>query len=191
MRHKSKALKSTLGGVRAFDPPFPSLKNKRVDSWCTEKYLLALKCLLAAAKLAPENSTVHGQIIRFKKTIDSLSEPPPTEVTTVIDSELYPTLLPAKDSDLVAFNDSYLTKHQNTPAELVGALRAKYFLDPKSTTEIETSMLQSITGELELFTLQDVCDGLTLLRDVKASDETVEQYKSTAKGRWENVDVLA
>lgn len=45
--------------------------TSRTDWVNTGKYLLALKCLLAAAKLSPEHPTVHGQIIRFKKASKS------------------------------------------------------------------------------------------------------------------------
>ena len=152
---------------------------------------MALKCLLAATKIAPEDPSVHGQIIRFKKAIDSLHQPLPVEVTTVIDAEFYPTLLPSKDSDLEAFNNKYLAQHKDTPSELFGALRAKHFLKPASTADIEASILGNIKGGLDAYTLDDALAGLTLLRDVKASTTAIEEFKSIARGRWENTKALA
>ena len=147
---------------------------------------MALKCLLAAAKLTPEDPTVHIQIIKFKKAIDSPPEPLPAEITTVIDTEFYTTLLPSKNTDLVAFNSEYLAKHTDTPSKLFGGLRAKHLVKPESISEIEASILESIKGGLDTYTLEDAYEGLGLLRETKASDKAVEEYKSVAKGKWEN-----
>ena len=38
----------------------------------TEKYLLALKCLLTLHALAPSNPTLHSQKIRFRLAISAL-----------------------------------------------------------------------------------------------------------------------
>lgn len=166
-----------------------------------EKYLLALKCLLAAAKLAPEDPAIHGQVLRFKKTLEADYELLPAQVTSVIDAEFYPTLFPSKDTDLAAFNDGYLTRHKGIPTNLFGGnefestnscnktdvyvgLLAKYFLNPTSTPEIEVSVLESIKGGLDMYTLQDAYDGLALLKDIKGSERTIEEYISVVKGKW-------
>ena len=151
---------------------------------------MALKCLLAAAKHTPEDPTVHNQIIRFKKAIDSPPESLPVEVTAVIDTEFYTTLLPSKNTNLVAFNSEYLAKHNDIPSKLFGGLRAKHLVKPESTSEIEASVLESIKGGLGTYTLEDAYEGLGLLREAKASDKAVEEYKSVAKGRWENAKGL-
>lgn len=151
---------------------------------------MALKCLLAAAKLTLDDPTVHNQIIRFKKAIEPPPEPLLAEVTTVIDTEFYTTLLPSKNTDLVTFNSEYLAKHKDTPSKLFGGLRAKNLVKPEATSEIEAGVLESIRGGLDKYTLEDAYEGLGLLRETKASDKAVEEYKSVAKGRWENAKGL-
>jgi len=145
---------------------------------------LPLRCLLAAAKLAPEDPTLHGQIIRFKKTIDTGDEPLSAEITLVIDSELYPALLPSKDTDLVIFNQEYLARHKDSPPGLFGGLRAKHFLNSTSSPEVEATVLEKIKELLDTYTLQDAYDGLALLRDVKGDEKTIEEFILVAKGRW-------
>jgi len=54
----------------------------------TEKYLPALKCLLAASKLDAKNATLTEQVSRFRQTLDKLSEPLPPKVDEVIKSSM-------------------------------------------------------------------------------------------------------
>lgn len=187
-----------LGDAMKFLTPLLELSPQRLEVQLQgfevflrrKKYLLALKCLLAAAKLTPEDPTVHNQIISFKKAIDSPPEPLPAEVTTIIDTEFYTTLLPSKNTDLVAFNSEYLAKYKDTPSKLFGGLRAKHLVKPESTSEIEASVLENIKEGLDTYTLKDAYEGLGLLRETKASDKAVEEYKSVAEGRWENAKGL-
>lgn len=95
-----------------------------------EKYLLALKCLLAATKLTPEDPTVHGQILRFQKTIEADYEDLPPQVTSVIDAGFYPVLLPSKDTDLVAFNNGYIARYKDTPANFFGGKESSIYKLP-------------------------------------------------------------
>ncbi|KAK0104710.1 hypothetical protein ONS95_004983 [Cadophora gregata] len=53
-----------------------------------KKYLLALKCLLAASALDEENSTVKEQISRFKAAVDTESESLSPKAKAVVISEL-------------------------------------------------------------------------------------------------------
>jgi predicted RNA-binding protein with PIN domain len=48
--------------------PFQDSKNT-ADSF-TEKYVLALKCLVAASKLEADNAELKEQVARFKKTLE-------------------------------------------------------------------------------------------------------------------------
>lgn len=50
-----------------------------------EKYLPALKCLLATRALEPEHQSLRDQEARFKSTLDNTSEPLPEKVKQVID----------------------------------------------------------------------------------------------------------
>ncbi|KAG9232917.1 NMDA receptor-regulated protein 1-domain-containing protein [Amylocarpus encephaloides] len=65
-----------------------------------KKYVLALKCLLAASALDSHNSKVHQQIVSFKLALDRDSESLAPKTAEVIKSEfkLLPALLSPKDS---------------------------------------------------------------------------------------------
>jgi N-alpha-acetyltransferase 15/16, NatA auxiliary subunit len=52
-----------------------------------EKYLLALKCLLAASDIDSSNSTVREQIFRFSKALDEKSASLPAQVLEAIKEE--------------------------------------------------------------------------------------------------------
>ncbi|KAF8474760.1 NMDA receptor-regulated protein 1 [Kalaharituber pfeilii] len=157
-----------------------------------KKYLRALSCLRAAAKLDPEDPTLHGQIIRYKKAVDSTPDLLPSEVKTIIDSEFYGVLLPSKDTDLVSINNEYLTKHKDTPQHLRGALRAKFALGTVSPDELAKEVIKSITKGLnDTYELKDVNEGLELLKEVKVGEQAVEEFKKVARRRWETANVLA
>lgn len=53
-----------------------------------EKYLPALKCLVAASKIDAGDATVKEQTARLRKTLSELKEPLPEKIKEVIDAEL-------------------------------------------------------------------------------------------------------
>ncbi|GAB7348405.1 hypothetical protein MBLNU459_g6838t1 [Dothideomycetes sp. NU459] len=53
-----------------------------------KKYLPALKCLVAASKIAKDDSVLLEQTKRFRQALDNLSEPLPAKVDEVIKAEL-------------------------------------------------------------------------------------------------------
>ena len=50
--------------------------------------------------------------------------------------------------------------------------------------------MESIKAGLDTYTLQDAYDGLALLKDVKGSERTMEEFISVAKGKWVNANGL-
>jgi peptide alpha-N-acetyltransferase len=113
------------------------------------KYLLALKCLLAAAALDKEHPKVHEQIIRFKLAIDKDMEAVPPKSAEIIKSEF--TLLPAS-TPLTQVNGEYLAKHKDSARSTLFALRVRKLLSPDSASSVEKDVvavikLPSITVE--------------------------------------------
>ncbi|GAB7339082.1 hypothetical protein MBLNU457_5737t1 [Dothideomycetes sp. NU457] len=53
-----------------------------------QKYLPALRCLIAASKLDAQDSTLTEQITRFKQTLEKLPEPLPPKVDEVIKASM-------------------------------------------------------------------------------------------------------
>jgi hypothetical protein len=150
----------------------------------TEKYLLALKCLLAASSLGPEHSKVHEQKIRFKQAITSELESVPAKSAEVIKSEF--TLLP-ESADLTQYNDEYLTKHKDCARRTVAALKVRKLLSPDKATDCE----KSIAGVIELpnITVEEATEALDLLKSWNSSE--AESLRAAAASKWPHATVFA
>ncbi|KAL3420814.1 tetratricopeptide [Phlyctema vagabunda] len=140
-----------------------------------KKYALALKCLLAAAKLDAEHPKVHEQIVRFKQVIDSDAEAINDKSAEVIKSEF--TLLseaPAK------YNDNYLAKHKDNASSMLAALRVRRLLSPESTSSCEKDAAAVLN--LPTVTSEEAIEALNLLTSWKSSE--LEAFRSNAASKW-------
>lgn len=72
-------------------------------------------------------------------------------------------------------------------------LRAKFFLKPDSLPQLEAALVDSLRRGMEAgpdesgiraFTLADVYEGISLLREFRSSEEQIADYKRIAKQRW-------
>ncbi|PQE06378.1 putative NMDA receptor-regulated 1 protein [Rutstroemia sp. NJR-2017a WRK4] len=149
-----------------------------------KKYLLALKCLLAASSLDPEHSKVHEQKIRFKQAITSELESVPAKSAEVIKSEF--TLLP-ESADLTQYNDEYLTKHKECARRTVAALKVRKLLSPDKAADCE----KSIAGVIELpnVTVEEATEALDLLKSWNSSE--AESLRTAAASKWPHATVFA
>ncbi|TKA75209.1 hypothetical protein B0A49_02407 [Cryomyces minteri] len=144
-----------------------------------EKYLLALKCLLAASSVEPSNPTLHEQTIRFRRTLDARPTPLPPKVSEVINSTF--TLLPASTS-LIAHNDAYLSKHAHSASAVQAGLRVRKLLDAATQPQNEKDLIATL--ELSGATLEEAKAGLALLGDWSSAQEVKKAYLEAAGKRW-------
>ncbi|EEH45636.1 peptide alpha-N-acetyltransferase complex A subunit NAT1 [Paracoccidioides brasiliensis Pb18] len=144
------------------------------------KYLLALKCLLASHSIDSENPALHTQIARFRKAIDTLSEPLPPNVSEVIAADFDP-LLP-KSQDLTNWNESFLSQHKSSAVHVQAALSVRQLLAPDSKPQCEKELISTV--DLETASLEDAIAGLHLLDDWHSSQEAKAAYISQAQKRW-------
>jgi hypothetical protein len=149
----------------------------------TEKYLLALKCLLAAAALDKEHSKVHEQIVRFKLAIDKDVEGVPAKSAEVIKSEF--TLLPAS-VNLTQYNDEYLSGNKDCARRTVSALKVRKLLAPDSAGQCG----KDVVGVLKFpsITLEEATEALDLLRSWKSSE--VEDFRKAAAAKWPKTSIF-
>ncbi|KAI1007380.1 N-alpha-acetyltransferase 15, NatA auxiliary subunit [Podosphaera aphanis] len=142
-----------------------------------KKYLLALKCLLAAISLDEKYPQVHELIIRFKlnvdKNIDSLSP----EVADVVKSEF--NYLPSS-VNLKEYNEKYLSENKDNPRKIISGLKIRKLLDPESASRCEKDMLKilNLTGS----TLEEALEGLETLKMWKCAE--LDSYRSEAAKKW-------
>lgn len=148
-----------------------------------EKYLLALKCLLAAAALDGEHPEVHEQIIRFKQAVDSDSETVNPRTAEIIKSEF--CLFPA-ETTLSKYNDEYLTRHKNCARCTLSALRVRKSLSPESLPSCEKDVAAVL--KLSNITLEEAVDALELLRLWRSNE--LGSFRLTASAKWPHASVF-
>ncbi|EAS36268.3 N-terminal acetyltransferase catalytic subunit [Coccidioides immitis RS] len=151
-----------------------------------KKYLLALKCLLAAQAINPSDPTLHVQLARFRKTLNELSEPLPAEVQEIVTSE-FETLLP-KSQDLAAWNDSYLTENSSSVPHIHAALTVRRIIAPEQKAQTEKDLASSI--DLETASIESALAGLHLLDDWRSGPEAKTSYIGQANTRWKEASVF-
>lgn len=144
---------------------------------------MALKCLLAAAKLEPAHPIVHEQTIRFKLAIDSASSSLKPQTIEVIKTEF--TLLPPSTS-LSDYNSSFLSEHKDSPRHVYATLRVKHLLPTKEESKNEQEVLATLN--YSTITLEEAGEGLNLLTVWKSSQ--IEAFKSKASSKWPEATVF-
>jgi hypothetical protein len=170
----------------------------------TEKYLLALKCLLAAHSIDPEQAKLHEQLIRFRlaspynlnhssarlltyRTVDALPESLPEKVNQILQS-LSGKIVPPKSS-LSSFNDKYLTAHRDCARRTQSALNVRLILDESTKSANEKDLIKTL--ELRDIDMQEAVEGLELLKEWSSEDSVKEQYTSAARKRWPQATIFA
>jgi peptide alpha-N-acetyltransferase len=149
----------------------------------TEKYLLALKCLLAASVLDKEHSKVHEQTIRFKLALDENIKGLPTTSAEVIKTEF--TLLPIP-VNLAQYNDDYLSKHKDCARRTLSALKVRRMLSPNSAPSIERDAVAILN--LPDITFEEAKEGLVVLNAWKSSE--AETFRKIAATKWPKATVF-
>ncbi|KAK2755950.1 hypothetical protein FQN54_005746 [Arachnomyces sp. PD_36] len=145
------------------------------------KYVLALKCLMASHSIDPSNPTLHSQIYRFKTAIDNPPEPLNPKISEIITPEL-DTLLSPKSSSLAEWNESFLTAHKTSAPHVHAAASVRRLINPDSQSQGEKDLLSTL--ELKDTSLADAVAGLQLLNDWSSSEDVKSQYIQTAHKRW-------
>ena len=141
-----------------------------------DKYLLALRCLLAACGLDPTHPTVHEQIVRFKLAIDSASATIPEKIAEVIKAEF--TLFP--DSTTPSeFNEDFLSRYSDSAPHIYAALRVRQLLPSHDKQKSEAKVLACL--QIPGIKLAEAIEGLELLSSWRSNTES---YLSQAHSLW-------
>lgn len=143
----------------------------------TDKHLLALKCLSAAHAVDPFNPSLHLQLLKFRKAIDSLSEPLPAPIAEVVNAE-FDKLLP-KTHKLDEWNESFLTANKDSAYHVQAALSARHLLNPDSKAESEKDLLATLDSPKT--TLDEAAAAIDLLHKWGSDYST---YVQKANKKW-------
>ncbi|KAE8361178.1 NMDA receptor-regulated protein 1-domain-containing protein [Aspergillus caelatus] len=150
------------------------------------KYALALKCLSAAHAIDASNPTLHIQLLRFRKALDSLSEPLPPQVAEVVNAE-FETLLP-KAQNLDEWNESFLSTHKDSAVHTQAALTCRQLLKADSKAQCEKDLTATLDSQVE--SIETALAGLQLLDEWKSDQTAKAAYAEKAKSKWPESSVF-
>lgn len=145
-----------------------------------EKFLLALRTLIASHEISPSNPVTHEHIFRFQQAISKLSEPLPLKAMEVINAE-FNTILPTS-TDLAKHNDDFMQAHHDSAAHMQAALKVRQLLDPSSSEKNQQDVIRTLA--LDGSILDDAVRGLGMLKGWKAKDRYLTDYVAAAHERW-------
>jgi N-alpha-acetyltransferase 15/16, NatA auxiliary subunit len=146
-----------------------------------DKYLLALRCLLAASTLDPAHPTLHEQTVRFKLAVGANSSIP-EKAAEVIKAEftIFPeSMTPSK------FNEDFLSKHSHSARHVYAALRVRQLLPSHDKSKSEAEILAPL--DFPDIKLTEAIEGLELLSSWRSN---TEPYLSKAHSLWPEATVF-
>ncbi|KAL9001417.1 MAG: hypothetical protein Q9188_005460 [Gyalolechia gomerana] len=145
-----------------------------------KKYLLALRCLLAAQSIDSSHPLTFEQSIRLRYTLKTLPEPLPPKTSQSLESEFL-HLIPVK-ADLLKMNSDFLAKNSESAAHVQASLRVRQILDPKTSDDNQKDVIRTLA--LPLASFADAVQGLELLKNWGAQSRYLEDYIAAAHERW-------
>lgn len=152
-----------------------------------EKFLLALRCLLAAHSLSPSNPTTHLHLIRFYHALRAVSSPLSPHILKVVSAELTP-ILPL-DQPLSPFNSDFLARNPSSARHVHAFLRARHLLDA-SSAEAQNRKDVLNTLQFKEISLPEATVGLELLRELGVKEDGREEYKVIARKQWPDANAF-
>ncbi|KAJ5972168.1 uncharacterized protein N7479_002086 [Penicillium vulpinum] len=150
-----------------------------------DKHLLAVKCLAAAHSIDPSNPTLHLQLLRFRKSLESLAEPLPEQVAEVVNAE-FDKLLP-KTQKLEEWNESYISANKGSVVHVQAGLSGRQLLNPESKSQCEQDLLATL--DTPDITIDEAVISLDILNKW-GSDKTAYAEKASKKWPESSVFVL-
>ncbi|GKZ18472.1 hypothetical protein AbraIFM66951_003350 [Aspergillus brasiliensis] len=183
-----------LKDATKFLTPLLELSPKSIEAQCLGfevylrrgKHALALKCLTAAHAIDASNPTLHVQILRFRKALDSLSEPLAPQVAEVVNSE-FETLLP-KGQNLEEWNNTFLSTHKESVSHQQAGLTSRQLLKPDSKPQCEQDLISTL--EAQDITIDTALAGLELLNEWGSNQAAKSAYIEKASSKWPEATVF-
>ncbi|OJZ92368.1 hypothetical protein ASPFODRAFT_28139 [Aspergillus luchuensis CBS 106.47] len=150
------------------------------------KHALALKCLTAAHAIDASNPTLHVQILRFRKALDSLSEPLAPQVAEVVNAE-FEALLP-KGQNLEEWNNTFLSTHKESVPHQQAGLTSRQLLKPDSKPQCEQDLISTLDSKD--ITIDTALAGLELLSEWGSNHAAKSAYVEKASSKWPEATVF-
>ncbi|KAL6921637.1 hypothetical protein ACHAP8_011514 [Fusarium lateritium] len=146
-----------------------------------KKYVLALRCLTAASALDPKSPRVHEHTVAFAQLLKTATDIEP-KVFDVLKAEFN---IVDPSTDLVKFNDEFLTVNKDSPRHVLSAVKVQKLLG-QDKTKSEEGVCSIL--DIPSATYEDAIEGLEVLKSWRSSQES---YKKAAQQKFPNVTRLA
>jgi hypothetical protein len=146
-----------------------------------KKYVLALRCLTAASALDPKSPRVHEHTMAFAQLLKTATDIEP-KVLEVLKAE-FKAVDPS--TDLVKFNDEFLTVNKDSPGHFLSAVKVQKLLG-QDKTKSEEGVCSIL--DIPSATYEDAIEGLEVLKSWRSPQEF---YKKAAQQKFPNVTRLA
>lgn len=156
------------------------IRRRSPNQNSTEKFILALRCLLAARSIDASHPLNHVQSIHLRHALKSLPEPLSPKVAEVIESELSP-LIP-QDADLLKLNSDFLANNNESAAHVHAYLRTRQLLDASTADGNQKDVIRTLA--LPSVSLEDALRGYELLNEWRAQARYRDDYVAAAHERW-------
>ena len=156
------------------------VSTRSIANIAIEKYLLALKCLLAAHDLDPANPTLHTQVYRFRSLTEKSREDIPPRISEIISLES--KSLFDGDRSVSDWNQSFIASHESSVPHVQAGLRVRGLIDKDSRGQNEKDLIETLS--LPGITLAEGTAGLELLGLWRTSAEVVAAYQKAAGSIW-------
>ncbi|KAI9891426.1 MAG: hypothetical protein M1814_002745 [Vezdaea aestivalis] len=139
-----------------------------------EKWLLVLKCLIAANEIDKGDPVLHEQLVKFKQKLAAPHKPIDEKTLSYIKSNF--TLLPETDS-LAAWHEEFGRNKARTPAWVMSEARTDLLLHSNGGIEAEKKVFDVIN--IPSVTLQDSSQAYEFLkaRKSKMTDAFLQQVQ--------------
>ncbi|PWY80599.1 N-terminal acetyltransferase catalytic subunit Nat1 [Aspergillus heteromorphus CBS 117.55] len=183
-----------LKDATKFLTPLLELSPKSIEAQCLGfevylrrgKHALALKCLSAAHAIDASNPTLHVQLLRFRKALDTLPEPLAPQVAEVVNAE-FETLLP-KAQNLDEWNNTFVSTHKDSVPHQQAGLTSRQLLNPDSKPQCEQDLASTLDSTD--ITIETALAGLELLNEWGSSQAAQTAYAQKASSKWPEATVF-
>ncbi|KAB8339186.1 hypothetical protein FH972_022121 [Carpinus fangiana] len=149
------------------------------------KFFLALKSLLAAFTIAPEDPTAHAQAVRFRQACKPLDE---NKAVLDLASSSLPAPFNDAKADLASHNEAFVKQHADSPRHVYNYARALKALDPSSSQGQKTIL--EVPDRCKDVNLAQGLEGIALLRELGSEKASIQAFAKKLQDKWPAATIL-
>ncbi|KAF7562050.1 hypothetical protein G7046_g2097 [Stylonectria norvegica] len=188
---KLAATADPLGEAMKFVAPLLQFSPKNIEAQLAgfevyilrKKYVLALKCLTAAAELDPKAPRVHEQLVAFRHTLNTASDISPKALEVL--KAGFKTI--EASTDLQKYNNEFQATNKDSPRHVLSAIKTRKVLG-QDKAQSEDDLLGLL--DLPKVDFTEAVEILKTLESWNSSQTKVDAFKKAAQAKWPEVTRL-